>query len=134
MSHWLDEYPALRIMRKVITAEDYNRVRLGLLREHLPWHVPLKQFRCLSFILDSSVWVCVDECRDGMPILAWTRFKTQNRSGLDAPVECELRLYHMHAGLIMGSTLDALAVAITDHLRQQPCAYYPVSKLTSDMK
>lgn len=130
MAHWLDEYPALRIMPKTIAAEDYNRIRLGLLREQTPWHVPLTQFRCMHFILDHSTWVCVNDCQNDIPLLAWTNFKRQDSSTLDTPVKCELRLYHMHAGLVMGSTLEALAATVGNHLDRQPQTNYPVSKIS----
>jgi hypothetical protein len=129
MAHWIDEYPPLRIMRKQIAAADYNRIRLGLLRESLPWRVPLNGLRCLQCILDQSAWVCVDECQNNLPILAWTSFKTAQRTALNAPVECELRLYHIHAGLMMGEALDALNDAVAEHHNAHVLRRYPVTEL-----
>ncbi len=124
MVHWLDEYPVLRIMRKQIAADDYNRIRLGLLRHSLPWHVQLNKYPHLHCILDNSRWICIDECRNFLPILAWTRFSTGQRDALDAPIDCELRLYHIHAGLLMGNALADLAETVTGHTssshQQQP--------------
>lgn len=129
MAYWLDDYPVMRSMPKQIAAADYNRIRLGLLRERLPWHLPLKPLRCLVSILDESAWLCVDECQNNLPILAWTNFKTKHRVALDTPVECELRLYHMHAGLVMGTALDALVEVVTEHCKLQASGRYPVSSL-----
>lgn len=132
ITHWLDDYPTLRILPKRIAAVDYNSIRLGLLRERLPWRVPLKRFRCLLGILDESAWVCVDECHNYLPILAWTNFKTAQRTALDAPVECELRLYHMHAGLVMGEVLESLAHAVTELSRSYSPDRYPVTELKTE--
>lgn len=115
MQHWLDHYPALRIMHKRIAAAEYNCIRVSLLRESLPWRITLRQFRCLHCIIDDLAWVCIDESHNDLPILAWTNFNTAQRSRLDAPVDCELRLFHMHAGLIMGTALDALYETIASH-------------------
>ena len=132
MSHWLEEYPPLRVMRKHIAAADYNRIRLALLRERLPWQLSLKRIRCLQCILDDSAWVCVDECQNHLPILAWTHFDTAQRSALDAQVACELRLYHMHAGLLMGEALNALLEAVAEHHKYHCYPHYPVSHLKNE--
>jgi hypothetical protein len=115
MAHWIDDYPAMRIMRRQMQAPDYNGVRVALARHRLPWNVPLKGLRCLHCILDESTWVCVDTSQRNLPILAWTKFKASQRAALDAPVECELRAYHVHAGLIMGQVLEELTRAVTEH-------------------
>jgi len=130
MVHWLDEYPALRVMQKSIAAEDYNRIRVGMLREHLPWRITLTQLRCLHCVLDDTAWVCIDESCNDLPILAWTKFRTAQRSALDSPIACELRLYHIHAGLLMGEALEALARAVSEHGNRQAHAQYPLSVLT----
>jgi hypothetical protein len=129
MSHWLDEYTPLRVMPKVIPAADYNCIRLGLLRECGPWHLRLEKPRCLAAILDETAWVCIDECQNAIPILAWTDFNTRRRTALDTPVECELRLYHMHAGLVMGTVLEALAEAVAEQQRKRPLDPHPVTGL-----
>jgi len=131
MSHWLEAYSALRVMRKRIDAEIYNRIRVSLLREHLPWRVPLPSIRCLACVLDEHAWVCVDECHNNLPIMAWTNFRIAQREALDAPVDCELQLFHMHAGLIMGSALEALAEAVAAHARELGHIELPVTELKS---
>jgi hypothetical protein len=116
MAHWIDDYPTMRIMRRRMQASDYNRIRVALARRPLPWNIPLKGLRCLHCILDESTWACVDTSRrDLPPILAWTKFKIRQRTALDAPVECELRIYHMHAGLIMGQVLEELCLAVAEY-------------------
>lgn len=131
MAHWLDEYPALRVMHKLMDAEIYNRIRFNVLREHRPWRLSLKAFRCLACILEERIWICVDECQNDQPIMAWTNFQIAQRDALDAPIDCDLYLYHMHAGLIMGSALEMLAKTVADHAKRLPHAELPVSVLKS---
>jgi hypothetical protein len=119
MSDWLDRYPPLRVMRKHIAVEDYNCIRLGLIRSSPPSYLPLKSFCYLNAVLDETAWECIDECQNSVPVLAWTGFETGQRSVLHAPMECELRLYHTHAGLVMGSGLQALVAAVTEHCQLQ---------------
>jgi hypothetical protein len=116
MEHWLDSWPALRVMEKEIPADIYNTIRVGLLRHSLPWTLPVDGIRCLTAILDHRAWVCVDACHNDLPILAWTGFRTAGRDSLDTPVRCELHLYHTHAGLLMGRALDELDAALRDRL------------------
>jgi hypothetical protein len=124
-----EDHPALRVMRKRIAAEDYNRIRLGLLRERLPLRVRINRFRCLLCILDESEWWCVDECHDDLPVLAWRNFDTRERASLNAPVECDLHLYHVQAGLLMGSVLEALAQAVDAHHRSRHVHGSPIADI-----
>ena len=132
MTHWIDKYTPLRVLPKRIPAADFNRIRLGVLHERQPWHLRLEGFRAMRIILDEHAWVCADEVQNGRPVLAWTAFKTLERAALNTPVECELRLYHIHAGLLMGSILEALAEAIEEHGRKDQQGRAPVSELRID--
>lgn len=100
---------ALRVMPKTIEAACYNRVRLAMRRLGTPLRVALPGHRGLEVILENDHWLCVDSTHDDQPVMAWLEFDTRkHNNALHEPVPCELRLYHMHAGLIMGSALDAL--------------------------
>lgn len=129
MAQWHDKYPALRVMKKVIPAGDYNRVRIGLSGKKLPWRLNTPKIRCLQFVLNDSAWVCVDECQDDLPILAWTDFDVAQRESLGAPVSCKLRLYHMHAGLVMGSALETLVETVETHYKNRNFPRFPVSEI-----
>jgi hypothetical protein len=124
-----EQYTPLRVMRKSIAAEDYNRIRLGLLRERLPWEIRLERFRCLVCVLDEGQWLCLDECNNGLPVLAWRNFSARRSASLDAPVECDLYLYHIQAGLLMGNVLEALAQAVDRHRRARDAHGAPVSAI-----
>ncbi|BAU49992.1 hypothetical protein SVA_3456 [Sulfurifustis variabilis] len=106
------ERTPLRTYPKQIDAACYNHVRLALLRFGAPLRVGLPRHRGLEVILDDDLWLCVDAAREDTPVLAWFDFETRGRSSLHAPVACRLDVYHVHAGLVMGTTLDALTDAL----------------------
>lgn len=93
---------------RIISAQDYNRVRLALSRLGSPLLVPLEGMRCLEMVLEDNAWTCIDTCMFGRPILVWAAFDTKRRSGLHEPVNCELRFYHVHGGLVMGEIQETL--------------------------
>ena len=132
MTHWIDKYTPLRVLPKRIPAADYNPIRLGLLHECQPWHLRLEGFPAMRIILDEHAWVCADEVQNGRPVMAWTAFRTLERDALNTPMECELRLYHVHAGLLMGTVLEALAEAIEERGRNDRQGRTPVSELKFD--
>ena len=112
MSNLLDECRASHALHKVIAAEDYNRVRLALRRIGDPLQFELTSMKCLDIILTDQYWLCIDTCVGDRPILAWTDFQPTDRSAIHSPVHCQLRLYHAHAGLVMGEVLEALGQAL----------------------
>ncbi len=109
---------ALRIFPKCIDASCYNAIRLALRRIANPLRVDLPLHRGLSVILDDHVWFCVDSLHGDMPVLAWRDFEVHERNSLQEVVNCQLHLYHAHAGLIMGSALEALESAALQALDQ----------------
>lgn len=112
MPNPLDEHQATHTLRKVLPAEDYNRVRLALLRISNPLRIELQGMRCLEVILTDQYWLCFDACMNDCPIMAWTDFQCDHRSAIHAPVNCMLRLYHTHAGLVMGAVLEELGKSL----------------------
>lgn len=104
----------LHTLPKTIEAACYNRVRLALLRRGRPLRVAVPNHRGLEMILDDRHWLCVDSFQNDQPILGWDEFETAGRAALHAPVSCRLCFYHVHAGLVMGSVLDALQQALLD--------------------
>ena len=106
----------LHRQRRIIPAQDYNRVRLALGRLGNPLQVPLQGMRCLEMVLEDRFWTCIDSCSFDRPILAWTAFETGARSGINDPVTCELRFYHVHGGLVMGEVLETLGRVLQGRL------------------
>ena len=115
----LDDRYTLHTMHKIIPAEDYNRVRLALKRISNPLRLELTSMRQLDIIITDQYWLCFDNCIYDMPVLAWTEFETSGRSALNTPVECELRLYHCHAGMVMGEILESLGQALEVMLHKE---------------
>lgn len=111
MANILDGLTPVRVLPKKIDAECYNRIRVRLLRGMAPLRVALPDHRGLDVILTDAAWLCVDSTRNDQPILSWSQFEIAERTALHEPVACQLSLYHIHAGLIMGSALEALATA-----------------------
>ena len=116
MPNPLDDHLACHILRKVIAAADYNRVRLALKRISNPLQLELTSMKCLEMILTDQYWLCIDSCMGDRPILAWTAFEVSGRSALNASVACELRLYHYHGGLVMGEVLQKLGQVLKQQL------------------
>lgn len=109
MAHSLEEFPPLRVLPKSIGAADYNRVRLALLRLGNPLRVSLPHHGGVDIILQRDSWVAVNNYINDLPLLAWREFNVEGRSGLHEPIECRLYFYHIQAGLIMGTALEALS-------------------------
>lgn len=116
MQNPLDEHQASHTLHKVIEAEDFNRVRLALRRISNPLHFELTSMKCLDIILTDQYWLAFDTCMGGRPVLAWTDFQSTDRSAIHEPVGSTLRLYHMHAGLVMGEVLEAIGTELRHRL------------------
>jgi len=116
MPNLLDEFKASHALHKVIAAEDYNRVRLALRRLKHPLQLDLTSMKCLEMTLTDKYWLCTDSCVGDQPIMAWTAFESADRSDLNAPVTCELRLYHTHAGMVMGEVLENMGKELRKRL------------------
>jgi hypothetical protein len=121
VSRQIESLPAaLHTLRKFIPAQDFNRVRLALRRIENPLRFPLGKMHCLEMILSNRFWLCIDSCKEDRPVLAWTAFETSNRSGLHEPVACDLRLFHVHAGLVMGEILENIGIELQRRLDTFP--------------
>ena len=116
MSHPLDDIKTSHSLHKVIPAEDYNRVRLALSRLGPRLELELPSMRCLKMLITDQFWLCTDSCVGDQPIMAWTAFESSGRSALNAPVVCELRLYHAHAGKVMGEVLENIGKELQKRL------------------
>jgi len=112
------DLPPLRVMPKTIEAPCYNRVRLALLRLGKPLRLSLRNPRGLEAILDDRNWVCVDATAGDLPVLAWSGFAVQGRDNLHKPVDCQVKLFHWKAGLIMGAALEGIESALCERLER----------------
>lgn len=102
------DIPVLSVRSKTVEARYYNRVRLALLRLKRPLRFELAGVGKADILLMEDVWLCVDRSRDDLPLMAWTDFETKGRSALHEPVRCNLRYFHVHAGMLSAKVLPAL--------------------------
>ena len=113
----LRDIPPLRTLPKIIDAACYNRVRLALLRMGSPLRLEIPGHR-LDMVLTDRAWMGIAPWQMEIPMLVWTEFRPRPRRSLHEPVSCMLHLYHMHAGLIMGTALDDLDKLLIERLAQ----------------
>ena len=114
---WIDRHIPIRVRTRQLAKEDYNGVRIGILRLGNPLQVEIKGIRGLECVLDDHAWVFIDNYINDMPLLAWTGFEP--RDSINAAITCELRFYHMHAGLLISRSLDALQLTIRTLLQEK---------------
>lgn len=114
MATRLEDVPVIKVKPSTIEAEIYNRIRLGLMRLENPLRLTLPGLRGMDVLLDNKAWVCVDRTLYDLPVLAWTEFDTQSRTGLHLPIACRVNYYHIHANVIAETVL-----ATTDRLLKE---------------
>lgn len=110
----------MRSLAKTIEPRYYNRVRLALIRLGSPLRVELPELGDALMVLGDREWLCVDRSREEKPLLAWTDFEVQDRNALHQAVRCTLKLYHAHAGMLMGNALPALDQELARRLAPRP--------------
>jgi len=108
MKSRLNDIPIIKSVPSYVGATHFNRVRLSQLRLDPSLRLELFSLRGLDIIIDDDAWVCIDRTLGDLPVLAWTDFDKNRRTGLHQPVPCKLRFYHNHADLICGTVLDDL--------------------------
>lgn len=101
MKSSLPNMPVLKTLPLRMEAVHYNNVFLALRRLGDPLRLMLPGLRGFEVLLDRETWVCFDRTSDNHPLLAWTSFRGNARSGLYEPVPCRLLLYHPYAALLM---------------------------------
>ncbi len=113
----LGRYEPLRVLPKQIPASCWNRARIALIRKGAPLRIELDGLRALLCELDNESWVLWPPPHAGeVPLMAWTGF-VRPEAALHRPVRCELRLYHLQAGLLMSRALEALEASLSRVIR-----------------
>lgn len=112
---WIDDRMAYQVLDTNLSAEQYNALRLGILRLGAPLTFDLNDIKGLRCIMDDHAWVFVDRYVDDMPLLAWTNFEA--RSALNAQISCQLRLYHFKADLLVDRALNLAMEAVESQLQ-----------------
>ncbi len=111
-----DELPVLYRRQGQMEAEHYNLVSRALRRLESSIRLRLPGLKTLDLILQADAWIVVDRAFNDVPVVAWTGFKTQERSGLHEPVSCELRYFHGHAAIIRTRVLALMDTLLEERL------------------
>ncbi len=117
MKSGLPDIPGMKSFSSVVPAPYYNRVRLALKRFGQPLQLVLPGMRGFEMCLDDDAWVCTDRNLNFRPMLAWTGFKNNARTGLSEPVECQVIYYHAYANIVVRTALSDLDRKLEQRLR-----------------
>lgn len=111
-----DEVPVYAYRDGVLDALYYNHVQVALNRLGESLRMGIPGLKTLDLILQRDAWIIVDRAFNDVPIAAWTNFDTQRRTALHAPVHCQIRLFHAHAGAILKRVLEAMEMLLGEQL------------------
>ena len=110
-----DEVPLLHHRGGKVEAAYYNDVQTALKRLG-PIRFKIPKLKHLDLILQKDAWIVVDRALSDFPILAWTDFQTEGRESLLEPVQCEVRIFHFAASMILRRTLEAMDLMLGEQL------------------
>lgn len=113
-----DEVPVYAYRDGVLDALYYNHVQVALNRLGGSLRMSIPGLKTLDLILQRDAWIIVDRAFNDVPIAAWTNFDTHRRSALHAPVHCQIRLFHAHAGAILKRVLEAMELLLGEQLEE----------------
>jgi hypothetical protein len=120
----LNDIPTLKSLPGTVPVARYNRVRLALKRLENPIRIELPGLRSMDFILEDQVWAIVDRNLNDIPVVAWTDF--QSRDSLHQPVHCTLRIYHLHADVIIEQAQEKLDEILEARLKAKKTHKVPL--------
>ena len=114
----LDEVPVFEHLQGSINANHYNHVQLALKRLGEEIRLPIPKLKLLDLILQKQAWIIVDRVHNDVPVAAWTDFETGHRDNLHEPINCNLKLYHANAPLVLDRTLEAMELMLGEELAE----------------
>lgn len=115
----LDDVPVLESRPSQLDARHFNHVQHALNQLGDSVRLPIPRLKHLDLILERQAWVIVDRMLHDIPVAAWTDFATQRRDNLHQPIQCTLRLYHIHAHLVLKHTLEAMELLLGEQLQDR---------------
>lgn len=115
----LGDLPAYEIRESSMRALYFNHVQQGLKHLGNSIRFPVPKLRSLELILQQEAWIIVDNALNDYPIAAWTAFKSDHRDNLHEDIPCRLQIYHMHAGLVLSRTLEAMELILGEQLEEK---------------
>lgn len=114
----LGEVPVYALRQAEVSATHYNHVIVALRRLGSEIRLPIPKLKHLDLILQKNAWIIVDRVLNDIPIVAWTDFETSHRDNLHQPIRCSQRMYHIHAPMILGRTLEAMELLLGEQLQE----------------
>lgn len=98
---------AIRPNRKV-DARYYNHVQTALKKLGPEIRIRPTGLKHLDLIIQKDAWIVVDRVLNDVPVVAWMNFQVHHRDSLHEPINCEIRIWHALASMIMTKTLQAM--------------------------
>ena len=111
-----DEVPLLHHRKGKVEADYYNEVQTALKKLGPQIRFKISKLKHLDLILQRDAWIVVDRALSDFPILAWADFQTEGRESLLDPVQCEVRIFHFAASMILRRTLEAMDLMLGEQL------------------
>jgi len=113
-----NEVPALSTWPDKVAAAHYNIVHRALIRRPEGIRLKLPGLKTLEMILQNDAWIIVDRAFNDIPVAAWTNIDADCDRALNDPVECELRYFHGHAGMITKQVLELMDELLNEQLKE----------------
>ena len=113
-----NEVPLLHHRGGKVEAVYYNEVQTALKQFGRQIRFPIPKLKHLDLILQKEAWIVVDRALSDFPIVAWTDFQTENRDSLHEPVQCEIKIFHYAASMILRRTLEAMDLILGEQLAE----------------
>jgi hypothetical protein len=113
-----------------VDANYFNQVQTALKRIGTQIRFRIPKLNHLDLIVQEDAWIVVDRVLNDMPVVAWTDFEAEGRDNLHEPVDCEIRLFHFAARMVLNRTLNAmqttLGEALAEMINQHTVSVLPV--------
>jgi len=115
----LDDVPVFERRTAELDAHYYNDVQVALNRLGETIRFPIPKLKHLDLILEKEAWIIVDRAFNDVPVAAWSDFQVQHRNSLHEPIECQIRLFHANANLILEQTLEVMMDLLREQLLEE---------------
>lgn len=128
----LDDVPVYESFPTQVNAMHFNHVQHALKRLGESIRLQIPRMKHLDLILERHAWIIVDRALNDVPIAAWTDFQTAQRHTLHEAIKCTQKLYHVHAGLVLDRSIEAMELMLGELLPEgdieRPADVLPLNK------
>ena len=130
----LEDVPVYESYSTNVKAIHFNHVQHALNKLGDSIRLSIPRMRHLDLILEKQAWIIVDRVLNDVPIAAWTEFQLAHRDNIHEPIRCTLKLFHVHAHLILDRSLEAMELVLGELLPEgdieNPADIVPMRKKT----